>query len=70
MSGFGPADASIEGPVPRACDLLIEAGWVVPIEPHGVVWTDHAVAVTAGTIVAVLPREQARREFAPDGVGG
>ena len=68
MSGFGPADASIEGPVPRACDLLIEAGWVVPIEPHGAVWTDHAVAVTAGTIVAVLPREQARREFAPDEV--
>ena len=22
---------------PEACDLLIEAGWVVPVEPHGVV---------------------------------
>ena len=40
---------------PEACDLLIEAGWVVPVEPHGVVLEDHAVAVRDGVIVAVLP---------------
>ncbi|MCX7032890.1 MAG: TRZ/ATZ family hydrolase [Arenimonas sp.] len=48
---------------PQACDLLIEAGWVVPVEPHGVVLEDHAVAVSAGVIVAVLPRAQARERF-------
>ncbi|ODS64892.1 MAG: N-ethylammeline chlorohydrolase [Arenimonas sp. SCN 70-307] len=48
---------------PQACDLLIEAGWVVPVEPHGVVLADHAVAVSGGRILAVLPREEARARF-------
>ena len=48
---------------PQACDLLIEAGWVVPVQPHGVVLEDHAVAVSAGVIVAVLPRAEARARF-------
>ncbi|HVI59768.1 MAG TPA: TRZ/ATZ family hydrolase [Luteimonas sp.] len=50
---------------PEPCDLLIEAGFVVPVEPHGVVLEDHAVAVTGGVIVAVLPTAQARARFAP-----
>jgi len=41
-----------------AVDLIIEAGWVIPIEPHGVAWPDHAVAVTADRIVAVGPRAE------------
>ncbi|TXK65823.1 TRZ/ATZ family hydrolase [Alkalisalibacterium limincola] len=47
----------------KPCDLLIEAGWVVPVEPAGVVLEDHAVAVTGGEILAVLPRAQARARF-------
>ena len=46
-----------------ACDLLIEAGWVVPVVPHGVVLEDHAVAVSGGCIVAVLPIAEARARF-------
>ncbi len=53
------------GAAPQACDLLIEAGWVVPVEPHGVVLEDHAVAVSGGVILAVLPRAQAREQFKP-----
>jgi 5-methylthioadenosine/S-adenosylhomocysteine deaminase len=49
---------------PEQCDLLIEAGWVVPVEPHGVVLDDHAVAVREGVIVAVLPTAAARLRFA------
>lgn len=45
------------------CDLLIEAGFVVPVEPHGVVLEDHAVAVRDGAIVAVLPIAEARDRF-------
>src|SRR4249919_302826 len=59
----------------EACDLLIEAGLVVPVEPHGVVLEDHAVAIRGGAIVAVLPVADARRRFhaaqtvsRPDGV--
>ena len=48
-----------------ACDLVIEAGWVVPVEPHGVVLEDHAVAVRDGAIIAVLPRAEARARFNP-----
>lgn len=48
---------------PQACDLLIEAGWVVPVEPHGVVLEDHAVAVRDGVIVALLPTREARARF-------
>ena len=50
-------------PVPQACDLIIEAGWVVPVVPHGVVLTDHAVVVSGGAIVAVLPIAEARTRF-------
>lgn len=51
--------------IPEACDLLIEAGFVVPVVPHGVVLEHHAVAVTGGCIVAVLPVPEARSRFAP-----
>ena len=47
----------------ESCDLLIEAGHVVPVEPHGVVLEDHAVAVRGGQIVALLPRAEARLRF-------
>ena len=47
---------AVEAAAPEACDLLVEAGYVVPVEPHGVVLEDHAVAVRDGVIVAVLPR--------------
>jgi len=49
-------------PAPQTCDLLIEAGWVVPVEPHGVL-ERHAVAVADGVIMAVLPIDAARRRF-------
>ena len=50
-------------PQPQTCDLLIEAGFVVPVEPHGVVLEDHAVAVTGGAIIAILPIAEARTRF-------
>jgi 5-methylthioadenosine/S-adenosylhomocysteine deaminase len=50
--------------IPESCDLLIEAGYVVPIEPHAVVLEDHAVAVRGSEIVAVLPIAEARARFA------
>lgn len=50
---------------PQSCDLLIEAGFVVPVEPHGVVLEDHAVAISGGRIVAVLPAAEARTRFEP-----
>lgn len=50
---------------PQTCDLLIEAGWVVPVNPLGAVLEDHAVAVDGGKIVALLPADEARSRFQP-----
>lgn len=47
----------------HAVDLLIEARWVVPVEPAGVVLEHHAVAVSADRIVAVLPIAEARQQY-------
>jgi 5-methylthioadenosine/S-adenosylhomocysteine deaminase len=41
-------------------DLLIEARWVVPVEPHAVVLEDHAVAVQGDQIVALRVRATRR----------
>ncbi|TAM29192.1 MAG: TRZ/ATZ family hydrolase [Rhodanobacter sp.] len=50
---------------PKSVDLLIEARWVVPVEPHGVALENHAVAVDGDHIVALLPIAEARRAYAP-----
>jgi 5-methylthioadenosine/S-adenosylhomocysteine deaminase len=50
---------------PQSIDLLLEARWVVPVEPHAVVLEQHAVAVHAGRIVAIMPIAAARAAFAP-----
>lgn len=46
-------------------DTLIEARWVIPVEPAGVVLDDHAVAIRDGAIVAVLPTTDAHARFTP-----
>jgi 5-methylthioadenosine/S-adenosylhomocysteine deaminase len=46
-------------------DTLVCARWVLPVEPDGTVLENHAVAVHAGRIVAVLPVDAARARFAP-----
>jgi 5-methylthioadenosine/S-adenosylhomocysteine deaminase len=45
-------------------DTLIEARWVIPVEPHATVLEDHAVAIDGGRIVAVLPNDSARARYA------
>lgn len=44
-------------------ELLIRAAWVVPIEPACTVLEDHAVAVHAGRIIAILPAEEALQRY-------
>lgn len=49
----------------QAVDLLIEARWLVPVEPVGAVLENHAVAVNDGRIVALLPQAEAAVRFSP-----
>ena len=44
-------------------DQLLEARWVVPVEPHGVVLEHHAVALAGDMIVEVLPIVAARAKY-------
>jgi len=44
--------------------ILINARWVVPVEPAGVALERHAVAVRGGLIEAVLPMAEAARRYA------
>ena len=50
---------------PTAVDLQIEARWVIPVEPQGVVLESHAVVVDADRIVAIMPIADARQRFEP-----
>jgi 5-methylthioadenosine/S-adenosylhomocysteine deaminase len=43
-----------------AADLVIEARWVVPVQPRDTVLEDHAVAVGGDRIIAVLPIPEMR----------
>ncbi|HWU77914.1 MAG TPA: TRZ/ATZ family hydrolase [Rhodanobacter sp.] len=52
-------------PNPPSVDLVIEARWVVPVEPHAVVLEHHAVVVDGDRIVALLPTADARAAYAP-----
>lgn len=46
-------------------DLLIEARWIIPVEPANTVLENHAVAVDKGRIVAVLQQSDVKNRFNP-----
>jgi 5-methylthioadenosine/S-adenosylhomocysteine deaminase len=50
-------------PPKESVDLVIEARWVLPIAPVNTVLTDHAVAVSAGRIVAIAPTTEVNAIF-------
>jgi len=47
----------------QTVDTLIHAGWIVPVEPHGVVLEAHSLAVVDGRIHAILPTAEAREQL-------
>ena len=51
------------GSNPEPIDLLIDARWVIPVNPAKCVLEDHSVAVRDGRIVAVLPRARAHADY-------
>ena len=48
---------------PTPVDLLIEARWIIPVEPDDTTLEHHAIAVERGKIVAILPLADARTRF-------
>jgi len=44
-------------------DFIIEARWVIPVEPHGVVLEDHAVVIANAVILDILPIKVSREKY-------
>jgi 5-methylthioadenosine/S-adenosylhomocysteine deaminase len=51
-----------------ACDTLIHARWIIPVEPEKQVLERHGIAVRDGRIQALLPSDEAERVFTPEAV--
>ena len=49
---------------PCAVDLRIDARWIIPVEPAGVL-NDHALIVDGGRIAALVPAPVAEPDYAP-----
>jgi 5-methylthioadenosine/S-adenosylhomocysteine deaminase len=49
----------------ESVDTVIEARWVIPVEPARDVLADHSVVVTGESIVAILPTAEARLKYRP-----
>ena len=47
-------------------DTVIEARWIIPAEPLGLVFEDHAIAIDNGMIQAILPASEMNLQFSPE----
>jgi 5-methylthioadenosine/S-adenosylhomocysteine deaminase len=50
---------------PVKIDTLLEARWIIPVEPAGKVLNNHTLAVDQGVIQAIIPNDEAQAKFAP-----
>jgi len=50
---------------PQPIDQLVDARWIVPVEPAGTVLEHHSLAIHDGRILALLPTDAARKHFVP-----
>ncbi|MEO0365347.1 MAG: TRZ/ATZ family hydrolase [Pseudomonadota bacterium] len=49
----------------QACDTLIKAGWIAPVEPESTLIEDGAIAIAAGRIVAVGHARELTKLWSP-----
>lgn len=55
--------ASTSPALPEEIDLLIDARWIVPVEPENCLLENHSLAVHRGRILALLPTAEAHHRF-------
>lgn len=49
--------------MPQAIATLLNARWIVPVEPEHCALEHHAIAIDEGRILAILPREEAAARY-------
>lgn len=49
--------------MPRKVDTIIDARWIVPVQPNNTVWHDHSIVIDRGIITALVPHKTAHRRF-------
>jgi 5-methylthioadenosine/S-adenosylhomocysteine deaminase len=47
-------------------DQIIYSRWVIPVEPAGVILEGHGIAIHAGKIAAILPRDEIESQYESD----
>ena len=52
-----------ESRIPQTIANLINARWIVPVEPEGQVLEHYALAIDGGRIVALLPQAEAAARY-------
>ncbi len=52
--------------MPQPITTLLNARWIVPVEPEGLVLEHHALAILDGRILSILPRNQAAACFSAE----
>lgn len=50
---------------PREIDQLVDARWIISVEPADTVLENHSLAIHEGRILALLPTAEARQRFVP-----
>lgn len=55
-------DEALKQPM-QNIDTLIDARWIIPVEPIGCVLENHSLAIKDGRILAILPQAEAKRRY-------
>lgn len=56
--------ASLSSPFPRPVQLVIDARWILPVEPEDLVLENHSLVVDAGRILDLLPTPEVAQRYA------
>lgn len=55
-----------ESPQSQPIDTMIDARWIIPVEPEDCVFEHHSIVIHGGRIVAILPTLDAHRSYKAD----
>lgn len=47
-------------------DTLIQARWIIPVEPHEIILEHHVLIIHKGHILDILPQQQAQEKYQPN----